>query len=306
MISQFVNKILNGDTMEIIKKFPGESIDCVITSPPYWALRDYGIYEQLGIESTFQEYLDKLINIFSEIKRILKADGTLWINLGDVYNGNKKGKTDKKVSNYLKTHSNHINKKKNPNLELKSLCQIPSRFSIRMTDQLGFILRNEIIWHKPNAMPSSATDRFTVDFEKIFFFTKNKKYYFKQQFEPYKKPLDRWGGDKLKANGKSSWDDGTGQKTYRKRNMRPNKAGKNKRSVWSINTRPFPDAHFAVYPLELIMPCILAGCPPNGIVLDPFMGAGTTALAAKKLGRKYIGIELNAKYVKMANKRLDN
>ena len=181
---------------------------------------------------------------------------------------------------------------------------IPERFAIEMISR-GWILRNQIIWQKPNQMPSSATDRFTVDFEKIFFFVKQSNdYYFEQQLETYTKPLDRWGGDDLEANGKSTWDDGTGQTTYRNRNMRPNPDGKNMRTVWSINTEPFPKAHFATYPEKLVERMLKAGCPKDGIVLDPFMGAGTTAVVARKLGRNFTGFELNTDYLKIANERL--
>lgn len=297
--------ILHGDALTQLKTLQDESVDCVVTSPPYWALRDYGIEGQLGLEPTFQEFITKLCDIFDEVKRVLKKEGTCWVNLGDTYNGNKKGKTDKKVSNYLKDSSTQINKKMNTEIKEKSLCMIPERFAIEMCNR-GWILRNEIIWHKPNAMPSSAKDRFTVDFEKVFFFVKNKNYYFEQQLEPYTKPMNRWGGKILKADGESKWDDGTGQESYRDRNFRPNENGKNKRTVWSINTKPLLDAHFASFPEALITPMILAGCPEKGVVLDPFFGAGTTGLVAKKLGRKYIGIELNEEYIKIAEKRLQN
>ena len=153
-------------------------------------------------------------------------------------------------------------------------------------------------------MPSSADDRFTVDFEKIYFFVKSKKYFFEQQFDKYVKPMNRWGGDKLKANGKSEWDNGTGQDTYRNRKMRPNNNGRNKRCVWDINTKPCADAHFATFPEALVEPMVKAGCPVGGVVLDPFMGSGTTAVVARKLGRQYLGIELNPKYIKIANDRL--
>lgn len=164
----------------------------------------------------------------------------------------------------------------------------------------GWILRNEIIWHKPNCMPSSAKDRFTVDFEKLFFFVKNKKYYFKQQIEPYTKPINRWGGTMIKRpNGADEY--GVRQQT---RDCRPNKDGKNKRSVWSINTEPFSGAHFATYPEKLIEIPIRAGCPEDGVVLDPFFGVGTTGIVAKKQGKNYIGIELNPKYCKIAEDRI--
>jgi site-specific DNA-methyltransferase (adenine-specific) len=153
-------------------------------------------------------------------------------------------------------------------------------------------------------MPANVKDRFTVDFEPVFFFTKKQQYYFMQQLEPYTKPLDRWVGDNLIARGQSAWAAGTGQKIYRNRNMRPNPAGRNMRTTWSINTQAFKGTHFAVYPEKLVERMLLAGCPPSGTVLDPFIGAGTTAVVARKLNRNYVGIEMNPEYVTMANERL--
>src|SRR3990167_9668060 len=169
------DKIIQGDSLEILKTLDDESVDCCITSPPYWNLRDYNTIGQLGLETTFQEYVQKLCDIFDEVKRIIKKEGTCFVNLGDTYSGNKEGKTDYKVSNYLKENSQGIHKK--AIIAEKSLCQIPSRFAIVMTDK-GWILRNKIIWHKKNAMPSSVLDRFTNKYEQVFFFVKNKKYYF--------------------------------------------------------------------------------------------------------------------------------
>ena len=168
-------KIYQGDSLEVLRTFPDESVDCVVTSPPYWALRDYGVAGQLGLEPTFQEYISKLCDIFNEVKRVLKKEGTCFVNLGDTYSGNKEGKTDNKVSDYLKENSTGIHKK--ATITEKCLCQIPSRFAIEMCER-GWILRNRLIWHKPNCMPSSVDDRFTVDYEDIFFFVKSRKYYF--------------------------------------------------------------------------------------------------------------------------------
>jgi DNA modification methylase len=279
-------RIIQGDSLEVLKTLPDESVDCVITSPPYWALRDYGCEGQLGLEPTFQEYIDKLCNIFDEVKRVLKKEGTCWVNIGDTYMGNssysEKGrqgfgndkigminKTKKEVKLVKATDGGKYGVKDigdrlkcfgSDEVKDKCLCQIPSRFAIEMTNR-GWILRNEIIWHKPNCMPSSAEDRFTVDFEKVFFFVKSKKYYFEQILEPYTAPLDRWGGDNLKADNESEWDKGTEQSTYRTRNMRPNEEGRNKRTVWSITTKGFSEAHFATYPEALVEPMIKSGCP---------------------------------------------
>ena len=299
---EFLNKIILSDCIEGIKRMPDSSVDCCISSPPYWGLRDYGVDGQVGNETDFKEFVSKLIELYSEIQRVLKPTGTCFVNLGDTYNGTKQGNTETNKNPKLVTDS--FKKEKVKTIQDKSLLMIPERFAIGMIDA-GWILRNQIIWHKPNQMPSSATDRFTVDFEKIFFFVKQSTgYYFEQQLEPYTKPLDRWGGDDLEANGNSTWDNGTGQTTYRNRNMRPNPDGKNMRTVWSINTEPFPEAHFATYPEKLVKRMIEAGCPENGLVLDPFMGAGTTAVVAKKLNRNYTGFELNPKYKLIAENRL--
>lgn len=280
-----VNKIYNENCLTGLKKLPDNSVDCCITSPPYWGLRDYGHEEQLGSEKHFKDFVNNLCNVFDEIKRVLKDTGTCFVNLGDTYNGYKAGNSKTELPN-------------------KSLCMIPERFGIEMIDR-GWTLRNQIIWHKPNQMPQSATDRFTVDFEKIFFFTKSSiGYYFEQQLEPYTKPLDRWGGTDLEPDGKSEWDEGTGQTSYRKRNMRPNPDGKNMRTVWSINTEPNSEAHFATYPQRLVERMIKAGCPENGVVIDPFFGSGTTGIYARKANRNFIGFELNPEYAKIAENRL--
>ena len=285
-----------------LKKLPENSVDCSISSPPYWGLRDYGAEGQLGQEANFKEFVAKLIEIYSEIYRVLKPTGTCFVNLGDTYGTGSGG--DSFAGEKQLTNKGSLIQRKSIHKLHKSLLMIPERFALGMIDN-GWILRNQIIWHKPNQMPQSATDRFTVDFEKIFFFVKQSTgYYFEQQLEPYTKPLDRWGGTDLTANGNSNWDNGTGQKSYRQRNMRPNEEGKNMRTVWSVNTVPYSEAHFATYPEKLVERMIKAGCPENGIVLDPFMGAGTTGLVARKLNRNYIGFEINADYLKLANNRI--
>lgn len=266
-----VNSIYCGDALSTLKTFPDNVIDCIITSPPYFKLRDYGCEGQLGQENTTEEFVNRLCDVFSEVRRVLKKTGTCFVNLGDSYVDG-------------------------------SLQMIPERFAFEMIKS-GWILRNEIIWHRPNQMPSSADNRFTVDFEKIFFFVKNSDYYFEQQLEAYTKPLERWGGDKLEANGKSTWDEGTGQTTYRNRDVRPNPDGRNMRTVWSINTEPSEEKHFASYPEALVTRLVNAGCPKDGVVLDPFFGIGTTGIVSKKLGRNYIGIELNPEYVEISKHR---
>ncbi len=368
-----MGKILQGDALKVLQTLPSEYVNCIVTSPPYWGLRDYGtkpiIWDgnpdcehewgnsvitlkhksgetnpgkeswfkdkgasddkgsqfcskcgawkgSLGLEPTFELYIKHLCDIFDEVKRVLRKDGTCWVNLGDTYNNagvkdkSKCGgftgeRIRKKLAGINPNDScqDSVSRQINKNLSSKSLCLIPFRFAIEMVNR-GWICRNVIIWHKPNCMPSSAKDRFTVDFEYLFFFVKNKKYWFEQQFENYSKPLNRWGGDKLKANGKSTWDKGTGQSSYRDRDMRPNEQGRNKRTVWTIPTKPYPEAHFAVYPAELIRTCIKAGCPKGGIVLDPFAGSGTTGEEAIRQGKDYILIELKKEYLELIEDRL--
>lgn len=458
--SKYANKIITGDAKEILKEFPDESIDCVITSPPYWALRDYGTGEwiggnskcdhkknppafsekalakstigayantghaqenymkicgkcgalrvdkQLGLEPTFQEYISKLCDIFDEVKRVLKKEGTCWVNMGDTYSaqrwtGNGKGQP----MNKFRDGHRDLNPQKITGMPDKCLIQIPSRFAIEMCKR-GWILRNEIIWHKPNCMPSSASDRFTVDFEKMFFFTKTKKYFFEKQYEKYSPNTfprmlrgvsgqNKWtdGPDgqirhtmnQPRENIKKDFFDyhGQGVKDYEDvgiqnpsdvkrrilKSIKKSQQGRNKRCVWKITTRPFKEAHFATYPEELCRTPIKAGCPEfvckkcgkgrqriyqytgnligqggygsktaehikvsptsslltkkvkekeikgltdcrcgagfqPGIVLDPFIGSGTTAVVAGSLGLNFIGIELNPKYVAIAEKRI--
>ena len=299
----YQNKIVQGDCLESLGWLSDNTIDCVMTSPPYWALRNYNVDGQVGQETSPEEYVNVLCNIFDEVKRVLKPTGTCWVNMGDTYGGTgDKGKYEDPKWRGRNGQKKALNK----NATSKCLLQIPSRFAIEMCNR-GWVLRNEVIWHKPNAMPSSVKDRFTVDYEKLFLFVKDsKRYYFSPQYEPYTAPMNRWGGDNLVANGESTWDEGTGQKSYRKRNMRPNAEGRNKRCVWSINTKPCRVAHFAVFPEELCEVPLLAGCPIGGLVLDPFAGSGTTGIVANRQEKHFIGMELNPEFAEIARKRNNN
>lgn len=282
------------------------SVNCLITSPPYWGLRDYGTEGQIGLEKTVEEYIEKLLNIFDLFMPKLTNDGTMWINLGDTYiskggASRHKGYADPKYKNGR--NGEHIEPHAYPQtFKPKSLANVPAMFQIEMCKR-GWILRNEIIWRKPNAMPQSATDRFTVDFEKLFFFTKSEKYYFEQQLEEsiwakYDKRSQVQGGVRHKS-GKSLEgqyaSDGVGY---------TNGGYRNKRAVWDINTEACPEAHFAVYPKELVRYCIQAGCPVGGLVYDPFMGSGTTGIVALELSRNYVGSELNPDYITISDKRI--
>jgi DNA modification methylase len=440
-----VNQIIQGDATEVLKKLPDNSIDCIITSPPYWGLRDYGkdtntiwggaencehewveslppptklglqgntdekyravntskpepgkfckkcgaMYGRLGLEPTPEMFVDHLIEIFREIKRVLKSHGNVFVVIDDTYSGSGKGygSIDPKWPKARDTRNVIKPNRFKISIPNKSLCLVPEMFAIRMVYDLGFILRQKLIWTKKvliyknmetmgNGMPESARDRQPHNWEYIYHFVKKPKYWYDQDTVrmPYTKPMNRWGGRVLVAKGKSTWDEGTGEITYRTRNMRPNPLGANAPDTLLIDTKPFPEAHFAVFPERLVEFLLKVGCPeqickkcgkprerivkvhrpedydpsckapyadkvhPNwrnrpmskifadtlrsrrettgwtdcgcgagwksGIVLDPFIGSGTTALVALKNGRDFIGIELNKEYIKIAEKRI--
>lgn len=371
-----LNKIYKGDVLDVLKTLPDGSVDICITSPPYWGLRDYGVDGQLGLEPTYVEYLNKLNDIFIEVKRVLKDSGSCWVNIGDMYSSSSKMGVAK-----------------------QSLMCLPDRFKINMVDS-GWLCRNEIIWHKPNAMPSSAKTRFNTDYEKFYFFTKTDDYYFNTQYEESKtavKPkkvgkeliennskyisieqetsvrqgLNKSRGSKvievrpllptqkefvaflrgrvtikgisnsvedLKVSKVEHWfrkgkcfsypsvedwgkikhllDDGSDDfkemdkaltyVEYETDDVNKNShRGRLKRAVWSINTKCFRGSHFVSFPEELVEVPIKACCPPNGVVLDIFMGSGTTGVVAKRLGFNYVGIELNKSYIEVANNRIE-
>jgi DNA modification methylase len=280
------------------------------------------IDEQIGLEETPEQYIDKLTSVFTEVYRILKPIGTLWLNIGDSYWGgkgysgssagiyqyerNKAGKSiNRECSNVGGKGTIRPTDKKHEYIKRKDLIGIPWMLAFALRNS-GWYLRQDIIWHKPNPMPESVHDRCTKSHEYIFLLSKSPKYYFNSEAirEPYTKPLNRWSGDDMKATGRSQWAEATGQNLYRDRNMRPNPDGRNKRDVWTVCTESEPEAHFAVFPEKLIVDCIKAGCPDGGIVLDPFMGSGTTAVVARKLNKNYIGFELNPDYIAIANRKL--
>lgn len=284
-----LNHIYQGNALEVLKAFPDKSIDMCVTSPPYWNMRDYGVEGQLGLEYTTEEFIQSLFNIFHEIKRVLKDEGSLWINIRD-------------------SHSKGV---KRCGVKSKSLCMIPERLVMRLLDD-GWVLRNDIIWHKPNAMPDSCKDRFTVDYEHMYFLTKIERgYYFDTQYEPFtsdvynrKTTEDKEDSKRMRLAKTGIARHGTNHSTLNDPSKWSEK-GRIKRTTWSIPVKPCKEAHFATFPTELIETPIEAGCPIGGIVLDPFMGAGTTGLVAKEKGRNYIGIELNEEYIEIANKRIE-
>ena len=298
--------LIQGDALTQLSKLESESVDCCITSPPYWALRDYKVEGQLGLEPTIDEYINKLTAIFDQVKRVLKKTGTCWVNIGDTYGQIKShigSNHHGQGPNALQMKHGHPNKPRGDyqrSVPIKSLSMIPERFAIRMIDH-GWILRNKIIWHKPNCMPSSAKDRFTVDWEYVFFFVKNQKYFFETQYEPLTEP-DRIRNPMVDIVGGNKYANIQSHNPFKQPSAT---LGRIKRAVWRISTSAFSGTHFAVFPPKLIEPMIKAGCPTDGTVLDPFMGAGTTGMVALQNARDFIGIELNPSYIELARKRLE-
>lgn len=262
-------KLLQGDCLDVLRTLPDASVQCCVTSPPYWGLRDYGVEGQLGLEHTPEEYVAHMVEVFSAVRRVLKDDGTLWLNLGDSFNG-------------------------------KQVVGIPWRVAFALQAD-GWWLRSDIIWHKPNPMPESVTDRPTRAHEYIFLATKSSRYYYDANAikEPSNYPNDnrkaRASVDQKRMPNESIAGVRPGSATYPTRNIR---------SVWTVTTHPYSGAHFATFPPKLITPCILAGSRPGDTVLDPFNGAGTTGLVCLENARNYIGIDLNSDYLDLTRNRL--
>ena len=288
------NKTLHGDCRETLKELPDKIVNTVITSPPYYGLRNYREDKQLGLEETPEEYVSNLADIFDEVWRVLRDDGTVWLNLGDSYSGSGKGI----AGNICKTHDQQnmdgIHSKIVPEgLKPKDLIGVPWRVAFELQKR-GWYLRQDIIWSKGACMPESVKDRCTKSHEYIFLLSKNKNYYYDN--DAIKVPVkDDWG-TRDRTDGKYH-NDGTGLTPHS--GLEKSYETANKRSVWTVNPKPYKDAHFATFPPDLIEPCVLAGCPKGGVVLDPFMGSGTTGLVAQELGRKWIGCELNKDYIEM-------
>ena len=301
-----MSKIITGNAIEVLKELPDCTADYCITSPPYLDLRDYGVNEQIGLENSVEAYINRLTDIFREVRRVLKNDGTLWLNIGD---------------SYVSSNSEYSNCKR------KDLIGVPwlLAFALRADE---WYLRQDIIWEKPNAMPESVKDRCTKSHEYIFLFSKQSKYYF--DYEAIKEPAVGFNnippaGSKGTLTPNSRLRKGNsrtfrGGGAYTKGQSFNNSAGitreshgnsenitglRNKRSVWTVATQGYKEAHFATFPEKLIEPCVIAGSREGGIVLDPFVGSGTTAVVAKKFNRGFIGIELNTEYAEMAKRRLE-
>lgn len=341
-----LDTIIQGDSLSALEMLADECVNCVITSPPYFGLRDYGVDGQIGLEESPELYVQKLVDVFRAVRRVMRADGTLWLNLGDSYAGSGMGGANYPESAGAKQSSNMGSTTVRGRggarygLKTKDLIGIPWMVAFALRAD-GWYLRQDIIWAKPNPMPESVTDRCTKSHEYIFLLSKSAKYYF--DADSIKEPIssatvarlsqpnleNQRGSDRahggVKTNGPMRASIPQNRKQFDPRqaaggsnivghngnydvNGKPFNyllSGKrNKRSVWSVTTKPFKEAHFATFPPDLIEPMVLAGCPAGGVVLDPFMGAGTTGVVAKKLNRHFIGFELNNSYIEIANRRV--
>lgn len=329
-------ELYTGCCLDILAELPEKSVNTCITSPPYYGLRDYGNDGQIGLEETPDDFVRQLVEVFRGIHRVLRDDGTLWLNLGDSYvatgdvsaGGSEKQRSNQGANNFVRNQTT--------TLRPKNLLGIPWRVALALQDD-GWFLRQDIIWSKPNPMPESVTDRCTKAHEYIFLLTKGPKYYYDQQsiVEPVTQSTvnrlnqpnieNQTGSDRVPGKNNGTMKAVPGKQFGDKKHTNPKYGGggsalhqefgypepdgtpegtRNKRSVWTVTTKPFSGAHFATFPPDLIEPCVMAGCPSGGTVLDPFSGSGTTGQVALTHGRKYIGIELNPEYQKMAIERI--
>jgi DNA modification methylase len=289
-------RILNGDCRNVLATLPDESVHCVVTSPPYFGLRDYGVDGQIGLEDTPDAFVAEMVAVFSEVRRVLRKDGTLWLNLGDSYAANRSYQVPQskhQALDYAKSNASRVP----VGLKAKDRLMIPARVAIALQAD-GWWLRDEIIWHKPNVMPSSVEDRTTPSHEMVYMLTKSARYAY--DLAAIKEPAVC---DHPSGNGYARTEQIVRGGRGSAKGWMPTEL-RQPRSVWSINTQPYAEAHFATMAADLVEKCIKAGCPADGTVLDPFGGAGTTGLVADRLGRDAILIELNPDYASMARDRL--
>lgn len=290
--------ILLGDALEVLQTMEPESVHTCVTSPPYFNLRDYGMEGQIGMEETPEEFVDKLVSVFREVRRVLRPDGTLWVNIGDSY----ATRSGRQPPTNTRNSCGHTEKRTPLGYKYKDMIGVPwlLAFALR-TD--GWYLRQDIIWNKTNCMPESVRDRCTKSHEYIFLLTKSERYYFdaaaicepiaESSEKRYQQDIEHQAGSNRQPGKENGPMKAVG-----------NGKTRNKRTVWSVSTARFKGAHFATFPEKLIEPCILAGCPEGGTVLDPFMGSGTTGVVSKRLGRNFVGCEINNDYAKMAANRI--
>ena len=306
-----LDTIFCGDALDVLRTLPDNFVHCCITSPPYYALRDYGVDGQIGREDTPAQYVARLTEVFSEVRRVLLPSGTLWLNIADTYcgTGSKGDHLDPKNPSGRNGQCVSLAQRVE-NVKAKDMIGIPWMLAFALRDR-GWYLRSDIIWQKANPMPESCKDRPSRCYEHIFLMAKSRKYYFNA--EAIAEPVAESTPMRMRRKfGKNKYSAGIPGQTHQHLNdYRPNGYAeedipllRNKRDVWQINSVPYKGAHFAAYPPKLVETCLLAGCPQDGIVLDPFLGSGTTAAVAKQMGRHYIGIELNPDYCALAEQRI--
>lgn len=266
-ISLVGSMILLGDSLHVLRRLPAQSVQCIVTSPPYWGLRDYDIAGQIGLESSLTQYVNRLVAVFNEARRVLKDDGLFWLNIGDGYTSGNRGWRAPDKKNPARAMS--VRPETPEGLKPKDLLGVPWRLAFAL-QQDGWYLRCDVVWNKPNAMPESVKDRPTRAHEYVFMLTKSERYFY-----GYEAVMEQSG-------------------------PKP----RNRRTVWDVNTQPFPDAHFATFPPALVRPCILSGSRQGDYVLDPFLGSGTVGLVCQEMKRNFVGIELHPEYVLLAARRL--
>ena len=301
------SQIIVGDCLKVLGDMPSDSINCCVTSPPYWNLRQYGVDSEIGSEVTPWEYIDRLVNVFGQVFRVLHPRGTFWLNLGDAYAQDKKwgGTTGGKHAKGLHRTTGIGRNRTNTGLPSKSLIGLPWRVALALQER-GWRIRADIIWNKPNAMPHPVKDRPSVSHEYIFLLTKSERYFY--DIDAIREPHSETSLERRDRgrSGRHKSDGGPGNHTLARnldKSCHPN--GRNRRSVWSVSVGKYAGSHFATFPPNLITPCILAGCPRGGIVLDPFGGSGTTGQVANALGRRYVLIEVNPNYVELIKQRVN-
>ena len=317
-----MTRLILGDCVEMLKTLEDGSVHTCVTSPPYWGLRDYGCDGQIGLEATPDAFVGRMVEVFREVRRVLRDDGTLWLNLGDSYatrggesqphrnNSGGFGGSDGKRTQSYALAGGGFERPATPGLKPKDLCGIPWRVAFALQAD-GYYLRSDIVWHKPNPMPESVRDRPTKSHEYLFLLSKNERYFW--DAEAVREPLSdstmqRWGKGGRRFEGHDDYFKGRdgGRKHIGQLGDSglPPSGSRNIRSVWTIPTKSYRGAHFATFPPKLVEPCIKAGCPVGGVVLDPFAGSGTTGAVAVELGRSFVGIELNPAYLALAEARL--
>lgn len=300
---EWLNQIFNEDCRTGLKRIPDNVIDCCVTSPPYYGLRDYGCDGQIGLEQSPEEFIDNLVSVFSEVFRVLKPEGTLWLNIGDTYNGYKGNANQKSFESMYAGHRHQPARKPNHGLEAKSLKSkdligIPWMLAFALRSA-GYYLRQDIIWAKPNPMPEAVKDRCTKSHEYLFLLSKSARYYFNA--DAIKEPARSDNRPHMVHHHRI--ENGTYREKYCDYEITPSDK-RNKRDVWTVAVRPSGTNHFATFPEELIRDCILAGSPSGGVILDPFMGTGTTARVARMLNRNFVGFELNSEYIPIIEKKI--